>query len=82
VFFNPTQLAFNSFTNNKATRIECLFDQDFNHIKGEIKENAFDKMQKEKTGTQGTSVFKYKDFYIKTKYSSSTKNFSFMKFTD
>lgn len=82
VFFNPTQIAFNSFANNKATRIESLLDKNFNHIKGEIKKNAFDKMKGFKSNNKGSTVFKYKGFYIKTKYDSYSKNFNFRKFTD
>ena len=81
VFFNPTQIAFNSFTNNKTTRIESLFDANFNHIAGEIKENAFDKMQ-EYNSDKGSTVFKYKDYYIKTTYKKFVQDFTFRKFTD
>lgn len=82
IFFNPTQIAFNSFSNNKTTTIESLLDANFNHIKGEIEENAFDKMLDFKSDNKGGTVFKYKDFYIKTKYSSFSKRFTFKKFTD
>ncbi len=82
VFFNPTQIAFNSFSNNKTTRIESLFDENFNHVEGEIKENAFDKMKDFKSNNKGSTVFKYKDFYIKTEYMSFSKEFIFRKFTD
>ena len=82
VFFNPAQIAFNSFTNNKATRIECLLDENFNHVKGEIKENAFDKMKEYNSDSKGSTVFKYKDYYIKTEYHSLTKEFIFRKFKD
>lgn len=82
VFFNPAQIAFNSFTNNKTTRIESLFDANFNHIKGEIKENAFDKMKDFKSNNKGGTVFKYKEYYIKTAYNTFSKDFIFRKFTD
>ena len=82
VFFNPAQIAFNSFSNNKTTRIESLLDENFNHVKGEIKENAFDKMKDFKSNNKGSTVFKYKDFYIKTEYMSFSKDFVFRKFTD
>ncbi len=83
VFFNPTQLAFNSFANNKATRIETLLDSDFNHIKGEIKDNAFDKMKLfSSNNKKASTVFKYKKFYIKTDYRTFSKIFTFKKFTD
>lgn len=82
IFFNPTQIAFNSFTNNKTTRIESLFDEKFNHIEGEIKENAFDKMQEYNSNNKGSTVFKYKDYYIKTSFNTLLKYFTFRKFTD
>ena len=82
VFFNPAQIAFNSFSNNKTTRIESLLDENFNHLEGEIKENAFDKMKDFKSNNKGSTVFKYKDFYIKTEYMSFSKEFIFRKFTD
>lgn len=82
VFFNPAQIAFNSFTNNIATRIECLLDENFNHVIGEIKENAFDKMKEYNSDSKGSTVFKYKDYYIKTEYHSLTKEFIFRKFKD
>lgn len=82
VFFNPTMLAYNSFENNKATRIESLFDENFNHVKGEIKENAFDKMRNFSSNNKGTTIFKYKGFFIKTQYKSFIKDFRFRKFTD
>jgi hypothetical protein len=59
-----------------------LFDANFNHIKGEIKENAFDKMKDFKSNNKGSTVFKYKDYYIKTSYNTFSKDFIFRKFTD
>jgi hypothetical protein len=82
VFFNPAQFAFNSFENNKVTRIESLFDENFNHIKGGIKQNAFDKMKSFTSSNKGGTVFKYKDFYIKTDYQFFKKVFTFRKFMD
>ena len=82
VFFNPAQIAFNSFSNNKTTRIEGLFDENFDHILGEIKENAFDKIKEFPSNNKGSTVFKYKDFFIKTTYRSFSKEFNFKKFTD
>lgn len=82
VFFNPAQLAFNSFSNSKTTTIESLLDENFEHVKGEIQDNAFDKMLDYKSDNKGETVFKYKDFYIKTRYSKISKSFNFKKFTD
>jgi len=61
--------SFNSYANTKSTRINCLFDKEFNHKKGEVPLNSFDKinnfiednkLKKHKLQT----IFKYKDNYI------------------
>lgn len=82
VFFNPAQLAFNSATNHKATRIECLFDKEFNHVKGIIGKNAFDKMEDYNTDKPGETVFKYKNYYINVDYQFFSKEVIFRKFDD
>lgn len=61
--------SFNSYSKTRSTRINCLFDKDFNHKKGEIPLNAFDEINdfiKSKTFNNHKlqSLFKYKDRYI------------------
>ncbi|WBX76422.1 hypothetical protein PG911_17620 [Tenacibaculum ovolyticum] len=74
VFFNPTQFTFNATLNSKSTRIECLFDQNFNHINGEIDKNVFDKMQKDNANfTNDMTVIKYKNYFIKGSYNKKRK---------
>ncbi len=83
VFFNPTALAYNSYSATKSTRIECLFDQDFNHMQGEIQDNAFDIMgDYESPVEKAETVFKYLDFYVKGLYDGRTKTYTFRKFTN
>lgn len=43
--FNPTYMAYNSYSNTKSTYIECLFDENFKHQKMQIPDNAFDKIK-------------------------------------
>ena len=43
--FNPTYMAYNSYSNTKSTYIECLFDDNFTHQKMKIPDNAFDKIK-------------------------------------
>ncbi|WP_075343544.1 hypothetical protein [Tenacibaculum agarivorans] len=85
VYFNPAMFAYNASTNTKSTRIESLFDNEFNHIEGDVKENVFDKIptlniagiaQKSKT------VFKYKDYFIYGEYHTKSKQYKFKKYTD
>ncbi|MFK5959623.1 MAG: hypothetical protein QM495_12245 [Lutibacter sp.] len=86
VFFNPTYFAYNSYSNTKSTYIKCLFDLEFNHVKGEIKENAFDKIkyfkEKDHYFPKGKTVFKYKDYYILGNYFSGSKSYRLRKFED
>jgi len=43
--FNPTYMAYNSYSNTKSTYIDCLFDENFQHQKMQIPDNAFDKIK-------------------------------------
>jgi len=82
LFFNPTMLAYNSFTNTKSTQIECLFNENFEHIKNaEPDDNVFNKMKKSpKKGKTGITVFKYKNYFIRGAYNSLTKTYYLTKF--
>ena len=85
IFFNPTALAYNGYTATKSTRIECLFDENMNHVSGEIQENAFDIMDGDDFGVSfqaAESVFRYQDFYVKGLYDSRKKLYTFRKYTN
>lgn len=58
IFFNPTYFAYNAYTSSKSTRIECLFDADFNHLDGDIKPNVFDRIDDyiDDTGKSNTTL--------------------------
>jgi len=66
MFFNPTMFAYHSIINTKSTRIECLFDDEFDHLGGDIPENAFDKIDSFLTNDigEGETIFSYKDYFI------------------
>tara|TARA_R110001632_G_scaffold19898_8_gene59858 strand:- start:10873 stop:12303 length:1431 start_codon:yes stop_codon:yes gene_type:complete len=83
MFYNPTMFAYGSYTSSKSTIIDCLFDENFNHVKGKIEDNAFDKMKEYDSPVKSAeTVFKYKNFYLKGNYSSVTKGYSLRKFTN
>ncbi|WP_298365141.1 hypothetical protein [uncultured Lutibacter sp.] len=86
VFFSPTYFAYNSYTATKSTHIKGLFDLNFNHIKGEIEMNAFDKInnfeEKEHVSNNGETVFSYKDYFILGNYITKDKTYILRKFTD
>lgn len=43
--FNPTYMAFGGYTTTKATYIDCLYNDKFDHVEGEIQNNVFDKIK-------------------------------------
>ena len=86
IYFNPTFNNFNYYSQTKSTYIKGLFDTDFNHVIGEIKDNAFDKIkgfeEKDHYFPKGKTVFKYKDYYILGNYFSGSKEYRLKKFED
>jgi len=69
----------------KSTRIECLFDENFNHIEGKVPLNGFDKInsfldEKDLKKTPLQTVFKYQDDYIWGSYNKTAKLYSLFKF--
>lgn len=42
--FNPTFFAYGNYSSSKSTYIDCVFDENFNHINGEVPTNSFDKI--------------------------------------
>ncbi len=42
--FNPTFFAYNNYSSTKSVRIDCLFDESFEHLKGAVPLNSFDKI--------------------------------------
>ena len=45
VSFNPTFFAYGGYSSSKSTHIDCLFDDNFEHVKGRISENVFDRIK-------------------------------------
>ncbi|WP_418500286.1 hypothetical protein [Flagellimonas sp.] len=83
VTFNPTFYAYGSYNSTKATRIECLFDQDFNHKSGDIPKNVFDIIT-ESADTfpkkDAETVFKLNDSYIWGVYNKKLNQYTLFKF--
>lgn len=45
VGFNPTFFAYGGYSSTKTTRIDCLFDNKFEHVPGDVPDNIFDKIK-------------------------------------
>lgn len=83
VTFNPTFYAYGSYTSTKATRIECLFDQDFNYKEGSVPENVFDKINEaglKFPSTDAETVFKLNHSFIWGYYSQKLKKYFLYRF--
>jgi hypothetical protein len=61
IAINPTQFAFNSYSNTKSIRIKCLLDAKFNSIKGEVPDNIFDKIHNYEDGIRSELKKEEKD---------------------
>ena len=86
---NPTFFAFDSYVNTKSTYIECLFDENFNHLEGEFQKNVFDKIKDYKDlitngdgGDMIDTVFRFDNNYIFGFYNARSKRYNLRKFTD
>lgn len=73
----------NSYSNRKVIYINSVFDQNLNHIPGEIEKLPFDKLRafaEEKKDLEKPTVFKFKSDLFFGAYDSENKSYSFFKF--
>lgn len=71
------------YKNTASVRITGLFDADFNHVKGEIAGNPFDKIKtasKEKKGNKAEIVFRLNNAYLWGSFDKKTKEYQLFKF--
>lgn len=77
--------AFDSYSRTESTQIVCMFDESFNHLKGEVPINGFDKINKFITekgynNLKLQTIFKYKNSYVWGAYHSLSGTYFFYKF--
>ena len=85
ISFNPIFYAYNSYTTTKSTRIESLFDANFQHVAGEIQDNAFDKIQQyadDQRNAKVETVLRYKNGYLYGNYKNKAQVYELTYFTD
>jgi len=83
VMFNPTFFAYGSYSNTKATQIECIFDENFNHKEGEVPSNVFDKIHDAAENfpkKTAETIFKLKENYIWGYYNKKLDKYIMYKF--
>jgi hypothetical protein len=77
--------SFNSYSNRKVVKIECLFDADNNHIEKELKPLAFDKIRTffdDNTDVTSRTLFKMEANYYLGYYDNKTKEYIIRRFAD
>lgn len=82
--YNPTMESFNSYANRKVVKIEGLFDSQGNHLEGELKPLAFDKIRTffdTNTNVSSQTLFRMDSYYLGY-YDNKTKEYIFRKFAD
>lgn len=75
----------NSYKQRKVVYINCLFDKDFNHVNGEVKKTAFDKVRafsETKTSLIAPVLFKLNSNLYYAGYDNRDGNYSFYKFNN
>ncbi|KRD11509.1 hypothetical protein ASE21_07320 [Flavobacterium sp. Root901] len=84
-YYNATLDSFNSYSNRKVVKIECLFDKENNHIQGELQPLAFDKIRTffdDNTDVSSQTLFKFESAYYLGYYDNKTKEYIIRKFVD
>lgn len=84
-FFSPTMDNFNAYANRKVVKIEGLFDSQDNHIKGDLKPLAFDKIRTffdDHKDVSSQTLFNMEAVYYLGYYDNKTKEYTIRKFAD
>ena len=82
--YNPGIESFNSYSNRKVVKTDGLFDNEGNHIKGDLQPLAFDKIRTffdKYTDVSSQTLFKTDAYYLGY-YDNKTKEYIFRKFND
>ena len=83
--FSPSMNSFNTYQNRKLTKFESLFDNNGNHIDGEIPLLAFDKIGtffEENKNVSAQTLYKIDSAYYLGYYDTKAKEYTIRKFVD
>jgi hypothetical protein len=85
--YNPTMNGYNSYKNKRSIYFKSLLNiADFEHLSGEAKRNAFDKIKDFNdflgSNISSETVFRVEDYYVLGYYNALDKKYLLLKFTD
>ena len=82
VAVNPVAFAYGSYSNTKSIRIESLFDENFEHIPGELEDNIFDIItaKVERVPKNTDNIFRIDGKILFGNYFSDVKEYRFYSF--
>ena len=75
----------NSYKDRKVVYINCLFDNNFNHLEGDVKKTAFDELRafsETKSNLIARVLFKFNNALYYGAYDKEPGTYSFYKFND
>lgn len=75
----------NSYNNKKVVYIHSIFDKNFDHVKGESKKLAFDKLRlfvEKNDNLTNQTVFKFNSILYLVGFNKNSKEYSFYKFEE
>lgn len=85
VSFNPTFYGYGNYTNTKSTYINCLFDENFDHLKGDIPINSFDIVNNFEDSLKkplAVTIFKHQEALHYGYFDKNDKMFKLFKFEE
>jgi hypothetical protein len=85
VLTNSTMDNYDDYARRKVIKVDCLFDENLNHLPGVVPTLAFDKIRtflaKEDDFSLKT-IFRLNEYYYLGYYDEDSKNYTIRKFTD
>ncbi len=81
---NAATTSYYGYTNSKSVRATGLFDENFNHIEGEVSLNIFDRIKiyaENIKGLQAETIINLEDYYLYGHYNKIKKVYRLVKFT-
>jgi len=85
-YSNPTMYSFQNYAHARSVYFKSLFNQNLDHIKGNVSDNAFDKIRifanENANNFSVVTIFKVSNYYVLGYYDKTKKKYYLLKFID